>query len=53
MVYSERDYDIANNVHQNFCKVAPNLGIVIGDPQWVEVKSNKPSDFNTAIQSDV
>lgn len=53
LVYTKRDFDNANTLTEWMGKAAGGFGISIGEPQWVEVASNKPADYISGIKSDI
>jgi len=53
LVYTGRDFDAANNVVQTMGKAGGAFGVRIDEPQWVEVPSNKASDFVNAIKASI
>jgi len=42
MVYTNRDFDSANNVFGTMQKASGIFGINVNEPAWVEIPSNKP-----------
>ena len=57
IVYTGRDYDSANSLLENMKRAAGGFGILVQDPQWIEVPAEGgrvgPKDFIKAIKSDV
>lgn len=53
VVYSQRDFDYANALVDGMRKACGIFGVKVGEPQWIEVPSGRPGDFNNAIKADV
>ena len=55
IVYGQNDSDYANGLLSGFRSQAGAIGIVVQEPQWVEVPSGRPGfdDFKQVIMSDI
>ncbi len=53
MVYTNRDFDNANNVFGTLQKASAVFGINVNEPAWVEIPSNKPQEFIAGIKANV
>ena len=43
-VYDKKSYEIANNVLENLKKASVQAGIVVQDPEWIELTSFNDTD---------
>ncbi len=54
MVYGQREYNCANDLYKGLQNASGIFGIVVEEPQWVEVPdSRNANDYIKAIMSDV
>ncbi len=53
VVYNARDFDFANTLVDMMRKASGIFGIKVEDPQWIEVPSGSPAEFNKAIKADI
>ncbi|TNV83358.1 hypothetical protein FGO68_gene12639 [Halteria grandinella] len=53
MVYAEEDFDKANTLADMFQKASLALGMLIQEPQWVEISTSSLQSYLSLIQSDI
>lgn len=53
-MYGNREYNNANDLFASLQKAATAFGVVVEEPQWVEIpNTSSPKDYINAIKSDI